>query len=145
MEQFVTTLRDQANKCKFGELKDSLIKSMITCGVNSTEIREKLLQNDEASLEEASKICNAIYEDKEQSTKMANGNGNSVETEYIQAGQRRGHKPRDWRSRPFIGNCRNEPSQLRLYEYLQEQVKIQRQAAEQERKNIRYSNHKRMP
>lgn len=82
LEQFITTLRDQANKCKFGKLKDSLIKYMITCGVNSNEIREKLLQNDEASLEDAIKICSAIIEAREQSTKISNGN--SAEQENIQ-------------------------------------------------------------
>lgn len=74
IEQFVTALRDQANKCKFDQLKDGLIKCMLICGVNSTEMREKLLEDDSLTLEQAIHKCNAIAEAKEQSTQIRDGN-----------------------------------------------------------------------
>lgn len=52
LENYITTLNEQANKCEFDKLKDSLIKCALISGVNNNEIREKLLQKDDMSLEE---------------------------------------------------------------------------------------------
>lgn len=82
VEQFITSLRDQSNKCKFEKLKDSLVQSMITCGINSNEIREKLLQSDEITLDETVKVCSAITEAKAQSTQIHTGN-NTIAPENV--------------------------------------------------------------
>lgn len=50
-----------------------MIKTTITCGVSSNEIREKLQQDDNLSLEEAINKCNAIVEAKVQASTMHNG------------------------------------------------------------------------
>lgn len=50
-------LTEQTQKCKLRDLQDSLIKCMITCGVQRNEMREKLLQNDSLTLEEAIHQC----------------------------------------------------------------------------------------
>lgn len=83
IDQFVTALRDQANKCKFGQLKDDLIKCILISGVNSNEIREKLLQDDDTTLEDAVRKCNAISEAKSQSSRMYNGNSASEEIHQV--------------------------------------------------------------
>lgn len=78
VDQFVTALHDQANKCKFGEIKDDLIKCILISGVNSKEICEKLLQDESTTtLEDSVKICKAISEAKTQYSKMYN-NGNTA-------------------------------------------------------------------
>ncbi|KAH1015394.1 hypothetical protein HUJ05_013126 [Dendroctonus ponderosae] len=56
VEQFITELRNLAIPCEFGDLKDGLVKDILICGVSSAELREKLLQNDVAILDEASKM-----------------------------------------------------------------------------------------
>lgn len=70
IEKFITSLKEQANKCDFGNLKDSLTKCMLICGVSNNEIREKLLQNDQISLEETIKLCTVIEESREQCKKI---------------------------------------------------------------------------
>ncbi|XP_011059965.1 PREDICTED: uncharacterized protein LOC105149327 isoform X2 [Acromyrmex echinatior] len=49
LEQFVVELTEQ--KCKLGDLQNSLIKCMIICGVQNVDMREKLLQNDSLMME----------------------------------------------------------------------------------------------
>lgn len=51
IEQFITSLREQALKCKFETLENSLIKYMIISGIKNPIIREKLLQDDTITLE----------------------------------------------------------------------------------------------
>nr|CAI5854601.1 unnamed protein product [Callosobruchus analis] len=51
-EEFVTDLKNKARSCEFGELKDSLIKDMLTCGLANTKLREQLLQGDERLLQQ---------------------------------------------------------------------------------------------
>ncbi|XP_077262837.1 uncharacterized protein LOC143897799 [Temnothorax americanus] len=70
LEQFVVELTEQAQKCKLGDLQNSLIKCMITCGVNSNEMRETLLQDDSLSLEQAIHQCKVMEKVKIQSKKM---------------------------------------------------------------------------
>nr|CAI5829935.1 unnamed protein product [Callosobruchus analis] len=78
IEQFVTDLKNKARSCEFGELKDSLIKDMLTCGLANTKLREQLLQDDEKTLEEAIKFCLAVEKSKEQSVSMGMSNDVSV-------------------------------------------------------------------
>jgi len=40
-------------KCKLEELQDSLVKTIITCGVNNSTIREQLLEKDKLTLDKA--------------------------------------------------------------------------------------------
>lgn len=70
LEQFVVELTEQAQKCKLGDLQNSLIKCMITCGVQSNEMREKLLQDDSLTLEEAIHQCKVMGKAKMQSKVM---------------------------------------------------------------------------
>ncbi|XP_039312018.1 uncharacterized protein LOC120359255 [Solenopsis invicta] len=70
LEQFVVELTEQAQRCKLGDLQNSLIKCMIICGVQSNEIREKLLQDDSLTLEEAIHKCKVLEKAKVQSKEM---------------------------------------------------------------------------
>ena len=42
---FVTELRKLSNECSFEDLKDSLIKDMIICGVLDNSLRERMLRD----------------------------------------------------------------------------------------------------
>jgi hypothetical protein len=71
-EQFITDLRRHAKVCSFGDLHDELIKLMLICGTNNGEIRQRLLQEEEADLQKAIKTGNIIEESKTQAKWMNN-------------------------------------------------------------------------
>ena len=58
-EQFITDLKLKARTCGFGTLKDSMIRDRIVLGVNSPRIRERLLREEDLTLDTAIKICQA--------------------------------------------------------------------------------------
>ena len=45
VDSYVTELRHKAQTCDYGELKDSLIRDRIVVGINSTQLKEKMLQS----------------------------------------------------------------------------------------------------
>lgn len=59
-EQFVTELKKKAMKCKLGNLQDSLTKAMVICGVSNSVMRQRLLEDDSLSLDDAIQLCKVI-------------------------------------------------------------------------------------
>ena len=57
VDSYVTELRHKAQTCDYGELKDSLIRDRIVVGINSTQLKEKMLQDKDLSLESAVSRC----------------------------------------------------------------------------------------
>ena len=57
VDSYVTELRHKAQTCDYGELKDSLIRDRIVVGINSTQLKEKMLQDKDLSLESAISRC----------------------------------------------------------------------------------------
>ena len=53
IDAFVTDLRSKAKTCEFDELQDSLIRDQIVCGIDNNSIRERLLRNNNLTLEKA--------------------------------------------------------------------------------------------
>ncbi|KAJ8883742.1 hypothetical protein PR048_015596 [Dryococelus australis] len=53
----MTELRKLSQSCEFGEMKDSLIKDRIISGLLDNEVKTKLLNTDELSLEKCLQIC----------------------------------------------------------------------------------------
>ncbi|KAG5888158.1 hypothetical protein JTB14_038284 [Gonioctena quinquepunctata] len=80
IEQFVIDLKNKARSCEFGDLKESLIKDIMTCGLRSRNHREKLLQENEITLEDAVKMCLAVEKSREQSSQISDfiGIGTSI-------------------------------------------------------------------
>ena len=56
-DSYVTELRHKAQTCDYGELKDSLTRDRIVVGINSTQLKEKMLQDKDLSLESAISRC----------------------------------------------------------------------------------------
>ena len=56
---FVTRVKEQAKKCAFGELHDSLVKDRIIIGVKYTSLITQLL-NDELSLQKTIEMCKKL-------------------------------------------------------------------------------------
>lgn len=71
LQQFVTELRKEANNCEFGDLREDLIKLMLICGTNNSEIRHRLLQEDEGDLEKYVRLASLIEESKTQARIIA--------------------------------------------------------------------------
>ena len=60
VDSYVTELRHKAQTCDYGELKDSLIRDRIVVGINSTQLKEKMLQDKDLSLESAISRCKSV-------------------------------------------------------------------------------------
>ena len=57
--QYVTDLKTKAQTCEFAELKDSLIRDRVVCGIICDKTRAKLLKESELTLQKALDICRA--------------------------------------------------------------------------------------
>ena len=59
IDQYVTDLRTKAHSCEFGELRDSLIRDHIICGIICDKTRGILLREGDISLQRTVEICRA--------------------------------------------------------------------------------------
>ncbi|XP_061729004.1 uncharacterized protein LOC133533931 [Cydia pomonella] len=64
IDQYVFELRKLAQSCEFGNLNDGLIKDRLVCGIVSAAIRERLLREDDLTLNKALEICRAAIVSK---------------------------------------------------------------------------------
>lgn len=69
IEAYVSTLRNQAKTCNFGQLKDELIRDRLVCGISSDNVRRSLLKETDLTLAKAVRICQ-ISELTEQHSKL---------------------------------------------------------------------------
>ena len=53
----MTDLNNKASLCEFGTLKDSLIRDMIVCSIESDEVRVRLLRDPDLTLVKAIDAC----------------------------------------------------------------------------------------
>ena len=65
-DQFVTELRTKAATCEFGDLRESLIKDRIVCGIADDSLKERLLRVADLDLKKATDICRAAEYSKSQ-------------------------------------------------------------------------------
>ena len=57
IEQFTTQLKNQANKCEFGNLKDDMVKTILISGIQDEILREKLLYQQNKNLQDVIEAC----------------------------------------------------------------------------------------
>uniref|UniRef100_A0A3P9JTB0 ribonuclease H n=1 Tax=Oryzias latipes TaxID=8090 RepID=A0A3P9JTB0_ORYLA len=60
IDKYVTDLRMLASTCNFGQLRDSLIRDRIVCGTSSSSWRERLLREENLTLDKCLDICRAM-------------------------------------------------------------------------------------
>lgn len=74
VDDFVTALKNLSFSCEFDLLQESLVRDMFIMGLNSsnTAIKEKLLQEDNLSLEEAVQIAKSIEASHMQDKQLQN-------------------------------------------------------------------------
>lgn len=65
IDKYVTDLRMLASTCNFGQIKDSLIRDRIVCGISSSVLRERLLREQDLTLEKCVQICRATQLSRE--------------------------------------------------------------------------------
>lgn len=70
IEQFVTDLKNRASS-EIGKLQESLIKDIFTCGLSHISLREKLLQQNNLTMQEAIDLCVVVEKSREQSSVMS--------------------------------------------------------------------------
>ncbi|MEE4248367.1 MAG: hypothetical protein V2I33_23530 [Kangiellaceae bacterium] len=66
IDLFVTDLKRLAASCNFDTQKDKMIRDKIVLGGNSAQVRERLLREEDLSLQEAIRICRAAESTKKQ-------------------------------------------------------------------------------
>ena len=71
IDQYATELRTRSKSCEFGELKDSLIRDRIICGIPEDSLRERLLRGDNLTLEKVMQLCRAAETTKLQAKELA--------------------------------------------------------------------------
>lgn len=73
VDHYVTRLRSLAANCEFENLKDSLIKDRLVCGIQDLAARERLLREDDLQLAKAIKICQSAELVKTQAAEIQGG------------------------------------------------------------------------
>ena len=58
-ETFITDLKLLATTCNFGDLKDSLVRDRIICGIQDRQFREELLKISDLDLQRCLSVCRA--------------------------------------------------------------------------------------
>lgn len=71
IDNYVTELRMLAKTCNFGEIKDSLIRDRIVCGINNEGLRERLLREKDLTLQTCIRICRAAELSRQNSKAIA--------------------------------------------------------------------------
>lgn len=82
IDQYVTLLKQKATDCGFGNLKETLIRDRIVCGVTSNALREKLLGIKDLDLSKCIDICRADEESRKQ-VQIISGSSLSAEVNRL--------------------------------------------------------------
>ena len=72
-EKFVTDLKLLAATCNFGDLKDSLVRDRIICGIQDRHLREELLKIPDLDLQRSLSICRAAELSKTRTKTLEEG------------------------------------------------------------------------
>ena len=106
IDQYVTDLKTKAQTCEFAQLKDSLIRDRIVCGIICDKTRARLLKEGELTLQTALNICRANEATSSQLKSLSASTTSKETQQEVLAVQKRhpsdktGHKPK-------CGKCGN--------------------------------------
>lgn len=88
LEEYLTVLTNLSTACKFETLQDSLIKDMLVIGIQNTHIKERLLQEENLTVENAMKIAKSLELSQERSTKLMGKTENGEKVQAIKTNNR---------------------------------------------------------
>ena len=78
-DQFITDLKLLSLDCEYGALREEMIRDRLVVGIFSEEVKEKLLQEAELSLDDAVKTIKAVEGSKNHIRSMGNGVESSID------------------------------------------------------------------
>ena len=78
IDQYVTDLKTKAQTCEFKDLKDSLIRDRIVCGIHCDKTRSRLLREPDLTLHKAIDICRANETTSSQMKSFTNDQTNDL-------------------------------------------------------------------
>ena len=78
-DQFITDLKLLSLDCEYGGLRDEMIRDRIVVGVYSEEVKEKLLQEANLTLDKSVEIIKVVEGSKRHIKSMANGTESSID------------------------------------------------------------------
>jgi len=64
--EYLIKVQNQANKCSYGPLKEDLIRDRLVCGTVNNEVRQKLFDDDNLTLDKTIKLCRSTERIREQ-------------------------------------------------------------------------------
>ena len=82
--EFVTELKKLSDDCEFGTIKGSLVKDIIICGVNDSNLRERLLREDDVDLAKVVKVGQAAKQTKLHAQKIREAEKSVYQLKYQQ-------------------------------------------------------------
>ncbi|KAG1654266.1 hypothetical protein GQR58_025141 [Nymphon striatum] len=59
-DSFLLDLKELSRACEFGEIKDSLIRDRIICGIGDSSLQRRLLQENNVSLDKCADVCRSF-------------------------------------------------------------------------------------
>ena len=106
IDEYVMELKLIAKNCGYGELEDDLVRDRIVCGVTSGQIKERLLREEELTLEKTMRICRAAEESKKQVKLMHDDKPTSIHgIKQEHKSQKKGKALPKPPSKQQCGNC----------------------------------------
>ena len=99
-DQYVTELKLLANNCELGVLESELIRSRVVYGITSECVKERLLREQDLTLEKALELCRMNEQSKEQMKVLHKAQGvNSIRQQNTRTKTDRGK---------YDANCRRD-------------------------------------
>ena len=71
IDQYATELRNRAQSCEFGDLTNGLIRDRIICGMSDDGVRERLLRQEDLTLDKTLQLCRAAEATRAQAKELS--------------------------------------------------------------------------
>ncbi|XP_028394385.1 uncharacterized protein K02A2.6-like [Dendronephthya gigantea] len=78
IDTYATVIRTLADRCKFGALKEELVRDRIVCGIRDNTLQKKLLQETSLTLEKCLNICRAAEAANNQQKQISHNTSEST-------------------------------------------------------------------
>lgn len=104
-DSFLMDLRLKSKTCNYTDLRDSIIRDQIDCGINNANLRERLLRKSELTLTEAIEMCQAAEISQQQVNAFQASSATSTVSTVNTGNDRKAAKCRNFGKRHEVGNC----------------------------------------
>lgn len=83
IENYIVEVKNLALSCELEILENSLVKDIITCGISSESLREKILLSEQIkTLEDLTKLCISSESTRQRNKVISNGQGDTAANVY---------------------------------------------------------------